>query len=256
VRCSVLGAGGFIGRHLTESLRRAGHEVQTPSEYFGADLGHVFYCIGVTADFRTRPFDTMRAHVSLLAEVLERARFDSLVYLSSTRVYARCQSGREDQPITVDVADPSDLYNLSKLAGEALCRGRAKVARLSNVVGENPESQDFLYSLIRAARAGRIELQSDLSSEKDYVSIDDVVAALPGISLATDWLFNLGGGRNLSHREIVERLVALTGCEVVVRDQAPLHKFPAIDIGRARAQLDYNPSPVLELLPRLVESTR
>jgi len=56
----------------------------------GRDLGHIIYCIGITADFRRRPHDTITAHVTKLQEVLTRTSFESLVYLSSTRVYSRC----------------------------------------------------------------------------------------------------------------------------------------------------------------------
>jgi len=79
-RCTVLGGQGFIGRHLTRYLRGLGYEVWVPDREALDDylkmpettLGEVFYCIGLTADFRARPFDTVRAHVSLLADVLEQ----------------------------------------------------------------------------------------------------------------------------------------------------------------------------------------
>src|SRR6476659_903845 len=89
-RFTVLGAGGLIGSRLATSLARAGHEVFAPPrdhELNGEPLGHVIYAIGVTADFRTRPFDTVAAHVCQLQKVLSEGHFDSLLYLSSTRVY-------------------------------------------------------------------------------------------------------------------------------------------------------------------------
>jgi len=38
---------------------------------FRIDPGHVIYCIGLTADFRQKPFETIEAHVSKLAEVAQ-----------------------------------------------------------------------------------------------------------------------------------------------------------------------------------------
>ncbi len=88
---TVLGATGYIGSRLVAHLQAQGHTVWAPArgdaEVFTRPLGHVMYCVGLTADFRTRPFDTVDAHVGLLAEVLRRAQFESLLYLSSTRVY-------------------------------------------------------------------------------------------------------------------------------------------------------------------------
>jgi nucleoside-diphosphate-sugar epimerase len=261
MRATVLGAGGFIGRHLAAALRETGVEVLAPGRNdplpLGRSLGHVFYCIGLTADFRSRPFDTVRAHVSTLASVLERAEFDSLLYLSSTRVYARAATGAEDQPLSVNSADPSDLYNLTKLTGEALCRScgryQVRVARLSNVIGPNPASENFVSDLIREALSGHITLRTHPCSEKDYIAIDDVVAVLPRIALeGRHWLYNVASGTNISHGAIADRLATLTNCSVTVQPAAPRSSFPWIDTTRVRAEFDIAPRAALDLLPALV----
>jgi nucleoside-diphosphate-sugar epimerase len=262
---TVLGARGFIGAQLVSHLEANGHVVYAPergdTQVFQRKLGHVLYCIGLTADFRTRPFDTVRAHVSVLAEVLEKAEFNSLVYLSSTRVYARSASGKESAPLTADVSDPSDLYNLTKLTGESLCRScnrpNVKVARLSNVIGLDHQSDNFLFALIREAISGRIELQSDPESAKDYILLDDVVALLPRIAVeGKGWLYNIASGSNVAHREIVALLALLTRCEVAVRPDAPLSVFPEIDIGQLRKEFNFSPLSLLGYIPDLVEKFR
>jgi nucleoside-diphosphate-sugar epimerase len=258
---TVLGATGFIGSHLVRALRDAGHDVYAPIKgdktIFERPLGHVLYCIGLTADFRSRPFDTVRAHVSVLADVLEKADFDSLVYLSSTRVYARGASGKESASLAVDVSDPSDLYNLSKLTGESLCRScnrpNVKVARLSNVIGRDHHSDNFLFALVREALSGRIELQSDPDSEKDYILLDDVVSLLPRIAAeGKGWLYNVASGTNIAHRDIVDALVKLTGCEVAVRPGAPRISFPDINIDPLRNEFAFSPAPLLPNIPDLI----
>jgi nucleoside-diphosphate-sugar epimerase len=261
----VLGAHGFIGRRLVTALRAAGHDVYAPergtADLFGRPLGKVFYCIGLTADFRSRPYDTMRAHVSILAAVLERSDFESLVYLSSTRVYSHSSVGSEDSVLAVDTADPNDLFNVSKLAGELLCRssGRpaVKIARLSNVVGFAPDSRNFLYALVSEALSGRITLQSDPLSAKDYISLDDTVALLMRIAEGNNDLYNIASGINVRHQEIVDRLVALTGCELRIVDRAPLFDFPLIDVSRIRTEFSYAPDVgVLDILPEFVAAFR
>ena len=71
---TVLGASGFIGGRLVRYLRSLGHSVLVPgrddAHLTGQPLGHLIYAIGVTADFRARPFDTMDAHVSVLSKAL------------------------------------------------------------------------------------------------------------------------------------------------------------------------------------------
>ena len=78
---TVFGSSGYIGSHLVRHLIASGEEVATPMR--GAPigethLGHVVYAIGLTADFRTRPFDTMAAHVTRLADILLILLLDSL----------------------------------------------------------------------------------------------------------------------------------------------------------------------------------
>lgn len=261
---TVLGASGVIGRHLVARLRAAGETVFTPGRgediLHGRPLGHVIYAIGLTADFRQRPFDTVQAHVSLLAEVLQHANFESLLYLSSTRVYEHAAEGREDAWLPVQAQNASDLYNLSKLMGESLCmhggRGDVRVARLSNVVGgDDADSDNFVPSLVRAARAGRIVLRTALDSAKDYVHIDDVVELLPRIATeGREQLYNVASGVQTTHAQWVEGLTKQTGCVLEVASDAPVVHFAPIDIRRIRAEFDFEPRLALSALLPMVDA--
>jgi nucleoside-diphosphate-sugar epimerase len=259
---TVLGGQGVIGRALVARLRQGGHAVAVPDRADRGDprrpWGHVIYAIGLTADFRRRPFETVEAHVGVLGEVLRQALFDSFLYLSSTRVYAGAASTAEDTPLSVRPADPSDLYNLSKLLGESLClndpRATVRVARLSNVVGgEDADSDNFVPTLRREARSGCIRLHSALDSAKDYLHIDDAVRLLEDVALrGTHRLYNVASGRSISHRAWVERLQAATGCAVELAPQAPRLCFADIDIRRliesfGPARID--PLSIIPLVP-------
>jgi nucleoside-diphosphate-sugar epimerase len=259
---TVLGAAGFIGSHLSAELRRRGYRVRAPqrdANLTGADLGTVFYCIGLTADFRSRPFDTVSAHVGKLAEVLRGCRFDSLVYLSSTRLYRGVEEGVEEQGFHVDPSNAEDLYNLSKALGESLGlhSGRAvRVARLSNVYGRDWGSSNFLSSIIRAALRDRVvTLQTAPESAKDYVHVGDVVDALIRIGArSTRRIYNVASGRNVSHRELLRRLQPLTRCEVRTPTGVPAVVLPRISIARAREEFGFSPVCILDELPGLIEA--
>lgn len=253
---TVLGASGYIGSRLVAHLWAQGHTVWAPprgdAEVFTRPLGHVIYCVGLTADFRTRPFDTVDAHVGLLAEVLRRAQFDSLLYLSSTRVYMGAASTNEDAPLSVLPGDPSYLYNLTKLTGESLChacgRPGVRVARLSNVVGPGMDaaSGNLVADLVGQARAGRIVLRSDPQSAKDYVHVGDLLDWLPRIALAgRAATYNVASGRQTLHAQWLAWLQARTGCTVEVDAQAPLQAFPPINVQRLRGEWGVAPRAVL-----------
>lgn len=266
MKFTVLGASGLIGSRLKSFLDQGGHEVFAPQRddprIYSQDLGHAIYCIGVTADFRHKPFETVAAHVTVLADLLSRASFESLLYLSSTRVYRGTQSTEESADCRVNTNRPDDFYNLTKLAGEALCfasgRENVRVARLSNVFGVDFESENFLSELIRdALKMGHFMLRTSLDSAKDYISLPDTLELVTRIAISgKQTLYNVASGTNLSNRALVERIAEVTGCQVTVAPDAPLVVFPRILITRIREEF-FSPTPnVLVELPRMIQELK
>src|SRR5688572_22727856 len=197
---TVLGASGFIGSHLVKRLAELGIPNEAPGRDDNRPLPscrHIIYCIGLTADFRVRPFDTVQAHVCKLMQVLRDWEFDSLLYLSSTRLYGNeLKTANEEDGFRFDPSNPSDLYNLSKAMGESItlsCGRKTKVARLSNVYGEEVNSDNFLPSVIGDALVKRkVVLQTTADSAKDYISIDAVAQGLIDIATrGSERIYNL-----------------------------------------------------------------
>jgi nucleoside-diphosphate-sugar epimerase len=259
---TILGASGFIGSRLTASLRASGAEVATPARgdetYLENELGHVVYCAGVTSDFLSRPFDTIDAHVTGLMPILRHGRFDSLVYLSSTRVYLGALSGAEDVSLPVRPDRPNDLYNISKLMGESAClssgRSGVRVVRLSNVYGAGMPRLNFLGSVIAdALEHGHVALRTTRDSTKDYVALEDVLGLLPRIATeGRQRIYNLAAGHNVANGEIMDALVRLTGCRVSLTADAARIAFPPIDTRRLRMEFDFVPAALADRLGDLV----
>ena len=250
---TVLGASGFIGSHLLARLRKLKLQCQGVGRNDplpDGKLGHAVYCIGVTADFRSRLFDTVDAHVCKLLEVVRNCEFESLLYLSSTRLYAGAISSDEEQPLHVSPRRANDFYDISKLMGETItlnCGRTGRVARISNVYGPDFTSDNFLSSLMRQAVArDKIVLQSAPESEKDYVCVDDVVEQLIWIAAeGKQQIYNVASGENVTHKQLAEKLQELTGCEIEFAPNAPVNKFPPITIERQRRELGFVPSSLL-----------
>ena len=270
---TVIGASGFIGRHLTRRLRAEGFEVHEAARdadrWLHGPLGHVFYCAGLTADYAQRPHDTVDAHVALLNRVLRLGQFESLVYLSSTRLYdgSLAEAADEGTALALDPRQPRHLYDLSKALGESLCHvagaGRARIARLSCVYRGADDADGFLPQLLRGvpqalaqAESGqppRLRIDTTPCAARDYVHLDDVLQALLLIATrGTQPVYNVAAGRNISNRELFARLRELSGCEVVAGQRHIVRPAPRIDISRLCKEFAWRPVGLLDKLAELL----
>jgi len=249
---TILGASGLIGRYLVEVLQNQGHTVQAPrrdeiTEALKHPLGHVLYCVGLTADYRAYPQETVDAHVTLLNQVVHQAQYASLVYLSSTRVYQYASGTAEDTFIPVQPNVPGDLYNLSKLLGESICLNAPNpntvVARLSNVVSAQGAPDNFLNSLVLDAKThGAVHFRTAPDSQKDYIALDDVVTLLPKLHQSAHRILNIASGVNTSHQTIAQALQAKFNCQITWQPNAPTWTFPPIEIARIQETFDFHPT--------------
>jgi nucleoside-diphosphate-sugar epimerase len=257
---TVLGASGFIGSHLANRLETLGLQYQAIGRSDALppkNLGHVIYCIGLTADFRSRLLDTVEAHVCNLLALVRNCEFESLLYLSSTRLYENDDSSSEEEALHVEPGRPTDVFNISKAMGESIvlnCCRNARVARVSNVYGPDFTSDNFLSSIIREIISDRkVVFRTAPDSAKDYISVDDAVNGL--IQIATrgrERIYNLASGVNVSHAELANRLQTLTGCEIEFAPGAETVRFPQINIERMRKEFNFAPRSILDDLAQLV----
>jgi len=267
MKFTILGSSGFIGSHLADHLRRRQIECWTPKRgdpsLYRKGLGHLIYCIGLTADFRKRPYETVDAHVCTLLEILKRCKYSSFLYLSSTRLYG-IGSGiaNEEDSIRVAPVECDHLYNISKAQGESLCfvtgNPRVRVVRLSNVYGDDLDSENFLPSLIRdAIKKKRLFLETSLDSAKDYISVKNVVDVLPKIAICgLHRIYNIASGGNTTNNRIAKQLRDLTGCRVVVSKKAKRIRYPVISIKRIKQEFGFCAGSISDDLYRTVNIYR
>jgi nucleoside-diphosphate-sugar epimerase len=260
---TILGATGFVGRRLQARLAAEGWDVFAPAKgdtsLFGRDMGVVFYCAGLTADYDRRPFDTVEAHASLVSELARAGRFEQLIYLSSTRLYDGQAAPVADEatPLVFDPADPRRTYDLSKALGEniALTRagGRGAVARLANVFDWELEAPGFLSQwLVEAARTRELSLDSSPHVARDYIHLDDVVTAL--IAMAEKpalGVVNVASGELVSNGEIANIFIR-AGWRVGFKADVSPPPPPRADITRLRG-LGVAPAPVKDVVRGYLE---
>lgn len=240
---SVLGADGFVGQAMCRYLQAEGAQVRafrrSDTDYFSQPLGHAIYCIGLTADYLNRPFDTVEAHVTLFSRLLKDAAFDSMTYLSSTRLYDSGDGmGSEEVTLALSPHNPRHLYDFSKGLGEVLCltagRGNVRAARLSCVYADDLAGDNFLHKLLCDAReSGELSVNSHPRMSRDYVHIDDVCRALTAIATAGKrQIYNVASGRNTANCDLFALIGRLTGCTITptIASDTCCPRSPKIDV--------------------------
>jgi nucleoside-diphosphate-sugar epimerase len=263
---TVVGAQGFVGRRLVERLSAQGQTPWTPAkgdpDLVTRDLGVVYYCAGLTADYDQRPFDTVEAHASLVSRILAADRFERLVYLSSTRLYDGLPKAEVDEtePLVFDPADPRRVYDLSKALGENLTLmrtgGRGRVARLANVYDWDDGAPGFLSQWLIQARSERdLVLQSSPAVARDYIHLDDVVDALIAIAGSEPpGVFNVASGELVTNGEIAQ-VFEQAGWPVRFTGEATPARPPNARAARL-AELGVRARPVRDVVRGYLEGLR
>ena len=264
MKFTILGSSGFIGSHLAAFLQKQGYECFLPAKDHvfskNENLGHVIYAIGLTSDFRKKPMETVKAHVCKLVEVVENSIFESFLYLSSTRIYNGNENGNETTTFFVNPADFSDLYNISKLMGESICLSisneKVRVARISNVIGNDFNSDNFLFSLIRGA-VDKQEIKLEVSAEasKDYICIDDVINLIQLIALkGKSRIYNISSGQSLSNGQLLEEIKKNTNCKIEFLNSLDSLLFPIIQNEKIKNEFSYVPKNILTEIKILIKN--
>lgn len=263
-RFAVFGATGFVGSRLVARLEATGHAVARITRANwpepGTDLGHVIFTIGMTADFREKPFETVDAQVQKLHAALHDYTYESFLYLSSTRVYRQQADTSEGAALALNPNNPDDLYNATKIAGESLCltlkNPAIRVARLSNLFGVPAPSQSFLAAVLaEARRTGRVTFRTAPEAEKDYLDVESAASALIAIALSgRERLYNVASGVNVSNGALAETLASL-GIACHFELGAPAMRFSPLSVERLAREFGHAPRSLLAALPALLAAS-
>jgi len=257
---TVIGAQGFVGQRLVSALIARDETPWTPAkgdpDLLTRDLGVVYYCAGLTADYDARPFDTVEAHATLVNDIVRAGRFERLIYTSSTRLYDGLALAEVDEstPLTFNPTDPRRTYDLSKALGENLVMtragGRGAVARLANVFDWQDGAPGFLSDWLIRARAERdLTLDSSPHIARDYIHLDDVVLGLIAMAGARDpGIVNVASGELVTNGEIAEVFTA-AGRRVEFTRDGKAAAPPNTSVAKLSA-LGVTPTPVRDVVRR------
>jgi UDP-glucose 4-epimerase len=164
-----------------------------------------------------------RAQLTMLEACRRHNRGVRVVYAGTRQVYGRPERLPVDERHLVN---PADINGINKAAGEYyhllynhVFGIRASSLRLTNVYGPRQlikhNRQGFIGWFIRLAiEDGEIQVFGDGSQLRDFVYVDDAADAFlrAGATDACDGeVFNVGGERPVSHRDLVALLLDVAG---------------------------------------------
>jgi UDP-glucose 4-epimerase len=168
------------------------------------------------------PRRCVEVNVDGTLNVLEAARDASakkVVFSSASSVYG-------DTNETMDESHPlgaRTMYGASKIAGEYFVRAFHDlygldyvILRYMNVYGPRQEG-GLVINVLRRIQAGeQPTIMGDGSQSFDFVHVADVAAANVAAmaSKVGEGAFNVGGGNEVTVRQIVDRLLAATGSDL------------------------------------------
>lgn len=245
----VTGASGFLGRSLVRRLSALGHRVISPSRADGFDLmatdldltgiTHVFHLAartGVPAAWEDPVgFHLVNSHGVM--RVLEQCRKAGC---SMTYVSGFVYGAPERQPISeTDPVRPNNPYAFSKWAGEEACRFyadvfgvRVNIVRPFNIYGPE-QGLDFVLPVIvdQVVRPDVAEVVvRDLDPKRDYLHVDDVVSGILAASAAPGGaVLNIGSGKSLSVREVIESVFRAAGVTKAIKSTAQVRANEIMD---------------------------
>lgn len=187
-----------------------------------------------------------------LLDAALRHRLGPFVHISTDEVYGSIDSGSwpEEHPLR-----PSSPYAASKASADlvALSYHRThgldvRVTRCSNNYGHHqfPEKLIPLF-ITRLLEGGTVPLYGDGLNVRDWLHIDDHVRAVELVRTGgrPGEVYNIGGGTELTNKELTGRLLAACGANwdrvVYVEDRKGHDRRYSVDCAKIRAELGYAP---------------
>jgi UDP-glucose 4-epimerase len=221
---------------------------QSTMNYLVRDRDVIFNLAGQVShiDSMLEPYTDLEINCRSQLTLLEACRHHNqrvkVVFAGTRQVYGRPSSLPVDE---THLVRPTDVNGINKAAGEYyhlvynnVFGVRACSLRLTNVYGPRQlirhNRQGFIAWFIRLAIENKpIEIYGDGEQMRDFVYVDDAADAFLRAGAAdacNGEVFNVGGDRPVSHRELAALLVRIAGSGSVRYVDWPADK-KAIDIG-------------------------
>lgn len=229
-RALVIGANGFLGRHLCDFLTTNNDRVIAVYNNNIDNIGDQVTAVSIQEikDIDPTTIDVvyylsgnyMCSHQQLidisctfLLQIIQQFQSAKLIYISSTNVY-----GTSNIPITETTCfNNPNIYGLSKIASEFIVRSHPnfRIIRFCYLYGPNLKNNSFLTNLVEQALQGKIILYGRGERKQDYLFIDDAIRLCYKVFLYSENDVFLGAtGTSYTNKYIAELVANSLGVPI------------------------------------------
>lgn len=253
-RSLVTGGSGFIGSHVVDALRAAGHEVvvfdreqprhRLDVEFHAGDITdldamcaamrgvdyvhHVAAVSNVNHAFE-QPVACVEINVLGSVNVLEAARragVQRVLFASSVWVYNGASESAVSEATPLHMPGPGHVYTSSKIASELIFNDYAVLYKVPVTIfrygipfGPRMRPELLIPIFLRKALAGQpLVVAGDGKQARSFVYVEDLAQAhvLGLAESCANQTFNLDGTRQVSVLEVAQAVRELVGAHVLI----------------------------------------
>ena len=269
----ITGSTGFVGKNFLKSFDNYDDMIflnegdlsekgvlNRLNEYGIEYIYHLASKISIKESWEN-PYDYYKVNVLGTINVLEFARKNNckVIYMSSY-VYG------EPDYIPIDEKHPLKSFNpycQTKISSESLCNMYVRnygmtitIVRAFNIYGIGqknlliPSITNMLYS----DECKEIEVPND-SIKRDYINITDTVDVLKLLLNSNGGVYNLGSGRGVTVKDIIDNLFNITGIHkpIVLKSRGMANEILTIIADISKLKNDFNWLPKVDIKTGLSE---
>lgn len=267
----VTGSKGFVGRELLFQMKQKDYElIEIGNTKFTnlcdwevvKKIPKVDVIIHLAAksfvpDSFKNPLKFYNNNILSTLNILEKAKMDNAkVVFLSTYVYGNPSYLPIDESHKTEPLNP---YTQSKLICEDLCSAYFRdfkvpitILRPFNIYGINQNKNFIIPTIISQVNNKEIKLNSS-NTKRDFIFISDIVDVIIKIvDLDSKLLniYNLGSGQSVSIKEVVEKILKLTGSQANIKVSNKIRKGEVIDtisdISKIKKDLNWQPKVFID----------